>query len=145
MVELPLPTEQKGPLVPDSRFSELIAQLSNSYRDSELPAILLATKLDRADAPVRLDDLAEVARSAFFDAHAGKGLDPKDQLFSQDSFRNIALHAVAVLQHKAVELRKVGLNESSYMLLVSNDDVRWETWRDGMEEFIHEEARAGAH
>ncbi len=82
-------------------------------------------------------------RRAFFEAHAGKDLDLNDQQFSDESFRNIALHAVAALQYKAVDLYKEGLNDPGYMLLVSDDDVRWQTWREGIEEFISE--NAGAH
>lgn len=143
MVEAPLPAEQRETSVEDPRFSDLIARLSSTYRDWELPAIFLAKKLDRVDELVRLDDLAEVARTAFFDAHAGKGLDPNDQRFSNESFRNIALRAVAELQHKAVEVFKEGRNEPGYMLLVSDKEVCWQTWRDGIEEFISEEA--GTH
>src|SRR6266481_1362990 len=114
MVHVPLAAEQKGSSVANPPFSHLIAHLSSAYRDWELPAIFLAMKLDRLDVPVRIDDLAEVARRAFFVAHAGKTLDPNDRQFSNESFRNIALHAVAALQHNAVELFKEGHNEPGY-------------------------------
>src|SRR5438128_34137 len=132
MIGQPLAAAQRGTAVPESSFSDLIARLTDAYRDWELPAIFLATHLNEVGERVRLNVLANTARDAFFDAHAGKALDRKDPQFSEESFRNVALHAVAALQHKAVELFEKGENQPGYMLLVSDVDVRWQPWRDGI-------------
>lgn len=121
----------------NAEFIELINRLKAMYNSWELPHIFLDQKLNSLDGPVKINDLAELAKRTFLAVHANKGgLNPNDPRFSSKAFRNIALHAIAVLQHKLIELFQRRKNDSGYMLLVSSTDVRWSKWREGMEEFI---------
>ena len=139
MVNSPLPAGYRGLSVDDSSFDKWITHLKGAYQRWELPYILLEKKLHRLEEPVPVAELAEVARDSFFKAHEGKGLNRDDERFSVESFHNIALHAVAALQHKTVEFfSTTEENEEGYMLLVSDTDVSWEPWLEEMKEYVEQ-------
>ncbi len=129
----------------NAEFVELVGRLKARYQDWELPHIFLTRKLDCFDVPVKISELAELALEAFLTSCAGMDdFDPNDPRLPKEPSHNVALHAVAALQHKLVELFEKGENQSAYMLLVSDEGVQWSKWREGMEEFIKDRQRQQA-
>ena len=107
----------------DAEFIKLISSLKAMYGSREIPHIFLTQKLGQRDTPIKISELAELAKEIFIAVHTSTN--PNNPLFSPESFRNVALHAVASLRRKLAVLFQQGANKYVHMLLVSDEDVYW--------------------
>ena len=124
-------------------FAKLVDYyLKPKYEEEwELSYILLTQGLNRSEGRVLLADLDKLARETFLEGRKKeKDFNPDDPQFSLETFRHDVLHALSSLQVNLLNIFKEGYNPEAYMLLVSEEDVRWEKWREGIEKFLAKEA-----
>jgi hypothetical protein len=135
------PLEQRGTTV-DREFAELMERLQAAYEPWDLMRILLTQKLNRFDTPVKLGDLASLARATFLDLHKHEAVDAANPRFSPEAFRKDVLNVLSGAQGRLVDFYKNGANSQGFMLLLSGDAVRWAQWRHGIEKAVAEETAA---
>lgn len=106
-----------------SDFRDFFAELLSEYEEWELPRLILL-QFPSLGSHRSQDELAVLAEQTFAVVHQR----PTENMekVSQTGWRNIALHAVASLQRKALELFKRGKNPG-WIILLSGQDVAWVT------------------
>lgn len=104
-------------------FAEFWSSLLREFETWELPHMLLKNSLRFPDEPVDLDSLTKAAREAYLKAHSI--LEESETSYPEEHFQMVALHALSVLQRKAVELFERGENDKGFILLRHDSHITW--------------------
>ena len=119
----------------DFEFNELISLLAVQYQPRPLCYGLLTQKLQWLESPIKISELAELARQIFFKEGIAN-FDLNQPRFSIESFCEDVTDAIIDMQYSLIDLFKENKNKKGYILLISSGAVFWDTRPSDMQKFI---------